>query len=247
MKNSLDASLYRVAEAFRPTISIDESLLGKGAWRLIRTAFKKGLKVPRVEKTSRENFVLALFETYMPVAFASTERPSELGGSEADEARALFVFMQRTPDPIGRDPEPSDFAELRDELYLLRLLRAKEVLHSLKEAEGEDLRLYGHDREVWLPLFAVARLLGPEVYQNIRDYAEEQGAIKRQFQYQEEKTLLGAMWKLMATTRTLDGEGSVEFRPSDLLEYIQRELEDGGSIRRPPSRDSGPLTGSEGP
>jgi len=49
MKNSLDASLYRVAEAFRPTMGIDESLLGKGTWRSLRTAIKKGFKDPRFE------------------------------------------------------------------------------------------------------------------------------------------------------------------------------------------------------
>jgi len=107
-----EASLYRMAEAFRPTLGIDESLLGKSAWKIARTAFKQGMKVPRVEKTSKEEFLLALFETYMPIAFASTERPSELKGSEADEARALFIFMQRAPDPSGRDPDPYEFKEL---------------------------------------------------------------------------------------------------------------------------------------
>jgi len=191
-----DASLYRVAEAFRPAMGIDESLLGKGAWKLIRTAFKKGLKVPRVEKTSKEEFILALFETYMLVAFASTERPSELGGSEADEARALFVFMQKAPDPIGRDPEAWDFTELRNQLYLLRLTRAPEVLAALRETETLDLKLYGHDREVWLPLFTIARLVGEDVYQNLKVYAEELGAIKKQFQYWEEKILLAAIAQL---------------------------------------------------
>jgi len=228
-----DASLYRVAEAFRPTMGIDESLLGKGAWKLIRTAFKKGLKVPRVEKTSNEEFVLALFETYMPVAFASTERPSELGGSEADEARALFIFMQKAPDPIGRDPEPWDFSETRDKLYLLRLLKANDVLKSLSQVEKADLNLYGHDREVWLPLFTIAQLVGEDVYQSLKEYAEELGAIKRQFQYQEEKTIIGALWRLFESTATLEekSEKAVEFKASELLDHIRTELEERGEYQ----------------
>ena len=226
-----DASLYRTAEAFRPTMAIDESLLGKGAWKLIRTAFKKGMKVPRVEKTSREEFILSLFETYMPVAFASTERPSELGGSEADESRAIFIFMQRAPDPAGRDPDPWDFKELRDQLYILRLLKADEVAEKLRELEGEDLGLYGHDREVWLPIFTIASLIGSEVYEAVKGYAEELGAIKREFYYHEEKTVIGAMWRMMAETETLDGERIIEFRPSDLIPYVKAELEDRGEYQ----------------
>jgi len=159
-----EASLFRMAEAFRPTLGIDESLLGKSAWKIARTAFKRGMSVPRVEKTSREEFLLALFETYMPIAFASTERPSELGGSEADEARALFIFMQRASDPIGRDPEPWEFKDLRDQLYLLRLTKAEDVLEALSRIERLDLKLYGHDREVWLPILTVASLIDREGY-----------------------------------------------------------------------------------
>ena len=225
-----DASIYRVAEAFRPTMGIDESLLGRGAWKIIRTAFKKGFKVPRVEKTTKEEFVLALFETYMPVVFASTERPSELGGSEADEARAIFVFMQRSPDPKGRDPEPWEFQELRDQLYLLRLLRPIEVIETLRKLETVNLGLYGHDREVWLPIFTVASLVGEDVYENVKAVAVELLAIKRQFQYQDEKTVIGAILRLMNATKTVEGEEAqaLEFKASELLPYIREELEDRG-------------------
>jgi len=227
-----DASLYRVAEAFRPTMGIDESLLGKQAWKLIRTAFKKGLKVPRVEKTSREEFVLALFETYMPVAFASTERPIELGGSEADESRALFVFMQRAPDPIGRDPEPHDFTDLRNELYLLRLLKAPDVLEALKKLGTVDLKLYGHDREVWLPIFTIAKLIGEEVFENVKAYAEELIGKMKEFQYVEEKILIGAMYRLLlASPPNLEGEKVAEFKASDLLDHVREELTERGEFQ----------------
>jgi hypothetical protein len=231
-----DASLYRAAEAFRPTLGIDESLLGREAWKLIRTAFKRGLRVPRVEKTRREEFTLALYETYMPVAFASTERPTELGGCEADEARSLFIFMQQAQDPAGRDPEPQDFSELRDRLYHLRLLRAHEVLEALELVRGSGLPLQGHEWEVWLPVLTVARLAGDEVYRNVLGYAGELIAIKNLFQYQEERLLIAAMERLLEASPKLPGaEPMAEFRPRDLLEHVMAELEERGSIRRPGS------------
>jgi len=230
-----DASLFRMAEAFRPTLGIDESLLGKSAWKIARTAFKRGMSVPRVEKTSKEEFLLALFETYMPIAFASTERPSELGGSEADEARALFIFMQRAPDPSGRDPEKWEFKDLRDRLYLLRLTRAKDVLDALSLMEKSDLNLYGHDREVWLPILTIASLIDREVYNHILEYAAELGAIKQAFQYQEEKLITRAILLYFRDQyrQALQKDpkayiSAIEFKASQLLEYVRLALEEQG-------------------
>lgn len=232
-----EASLFRMAEAFRPTLGIDESLLGKSAWKIARTAFKRGMSVPRVEKTSREEFFLALFETYMPIAFASTERPSELGGSEADEARALFIFMQRASDPIGRDPEPWEFKDLRDQLYLLRLTRAEDVLEALSRIERLDLKLYGHDREVWLPILTVASLIDREVYNSVLEYAVELGAIKRAFQYQEEKLITRAIllyfrdqYRQVLQKDPKAYIPAVEFKASQLLDHVKLALEEQGEL-----------------
>jgi len=184
-----DASLFRMAEAFRPTLGIDESLLGKSAWKIARTAFKRGMSVPRVEKTSKEEFLLALFETYMPIAFASTERPSELGGSEADEARA----------------------------------------------EKSSLNLYGHDREVWLPILTIASLIDREIYNHVLEYAAELGAIKQAFQYQEEKLLTRAILLYFRDQyrQALQKDpkayiSAVEFKASQLLPFVKDALEEQG-------------------
>ena len=233
-----EASLYRMAEAFRPTLCIDESLLGNASWKIIRTAFKKGTMVPRVEKTSKEEFVLSLFETYMPVCFASTERPSEIGGSEADESRAIFIYMQRAPDPIGRDPESWDFQELRDKLYLLRLLRANDVIEALRKIESANLGLYGHDREVWLPILTIASLIGEDVYRDVLEYAMETIAIKEAYQYQNEKVILRAIlfmyrnaYREAIEEAEARGEKRVNvevpyiaFKASDLRHYVKEAL-----------------------
>jgi len=48
-KDSSDASIYRVAEAFRPTMGIDKSLLGKDA-ELIRTVFRGRVSQAEADK-----------------------------------------------------------------------------------------------------------------------------------------------------------------------------------------------------
>jgi len=62
-----EASLYRTTDAYRGTLGVDESILGKRAWKLIRAAFQKGTKVPRVEKTRKEEFFLTMFEPFAPM------------------------------------------------------------------------------------------------------------------------------------------------------------------------------------
>ncbi|MEM1551632.1 MAG: hypothetical protein QXZ68_07860 [Candidatus Bathyarchaeia archaeon] len=232
-----EASLYRMSEAFKPCLGIDESLLGPPAWKLIRTAFKRGLKVPRVEKISREGeFLLSLFETYMPCAFSATEMPRDLGGQEADEARAIFIFMQRCPDPIGRDPESWDFEEVREKLYLLRLTRSPDVLNALFKLENSGLKLYGHEREIWLPLLAIASLISEDVYENVLSYASELYMVKQTQQHVEERVilrsiLLGFRKKYQANRET--HVEALEFRASDLLPLIKEFLLEAGEYEEP--------------
>jgi len=232
-----NASLYRMADAFRPTLGVDESLLGSESWRLIRAAFKRGSVVPRIEKTRKETFILTLFEPYMPVAFSSTEMPKDLGGVEADESRAIFIFMRQMPDPIGRDPEPWDFRAERDVLYLLRLGRAGDVIASLKSLESSGLLFRGHEREIWLPLLSIANLIGPEVFQNVLSYALELTGIKEMQQYREEKVVIRAILLMyradyaeavrLNRTARLD---YVEFTASELQSYIKSVLHDWGEL-----------------
>jgi ribosomal protein S27AE len=228
-----DASLFRMAEAFKPTLGIDESLLGGQAWKLIRTAFKRGLYVPRVEKTGKEQFLLALFETYMPVAFSATEMPKDLGGCEADEARAIFLFMQRMPDPTGRDPEPWDFKAERESLYMLRLCRANEVLSTFKALETQLEFFHGHEREIWLPLLTMAKIVGEDVYRNVLEYAAELYGIKQAQQYNEERTIATAILRMFqdvyrrTEVKHLD---SIEFKSSDLLQFVRKVLEETGEF-----------------
>ncbi|MEM0095793.1 MAG: TFIIB-type zinc ribbon-containing protein [Candidatus Bathyarchaeia archaeon] len=232
-----EASLYRLAEAFKPCLGVDESLLGPPAWKLIRTAFKRGLKVPRVEKISREGeFLLSLFETYMPCAFSATEMPRDLGGCEADEARAIFIFMQRCPDPIGRDPEPWDFAEVREKLYLLRLAKAPDVLNALAKLECSGLKLYGHEREIWLPLLAIASLAGGDVYEDVLSYASELYMVRQAQQHVEERTILRAILLGFRKKYQVNKEAHVEafeFRASDLIPLLKEVLQEAGEYEEP--------------
>jgi hypothetical protein len=224
------ASLYRMAEGLRPTLEIDEGLMGSEAWRISRAAFKRSLQVPRIEKTLKDRFILGLFETYMAIAMNSTRLPRELGGCEADEARCLIITMRRAPDPAGRDPEPMDFTHIRGQLYLARLLRTPEVEDAFREVAAHRLSLQGHQREAALPLLTVASLIGPDVYEAVLTWLWDHYAARAGELHWEEHILIGAMTRLLVEQPTLDGVKTAEFRASDLLSHIRAELEERGEL-----------------
>ena len=82
---------------------------------------------------------------------------------------------------------------MRDTLYLLRLGRAGDVIQSLKALENADLPFAGHEREIWLPLLSIARLIGLDVYNNILDFASDLHGIKILQQNPEERAVTRAM------------------------------------------------------
>jgi hypothetical protein len=232
-----DATIYRLSEALKPSLGVDESLLGKDAWKLVRTAFKKGMYVPRIEKTRKEEFVLGLFETFMPVAFSAAEMPSELGGLDADEARCIFIFMQQRPDPIGRDPEAWDFSDVRDKLYLIRLGRAGDVIRSQQEIGKNNFEFVGHEREIWLPLLAIARLINRNVYNNVLGVATDLHGVKVLQQNPDERIIVRALLLLfrarysdaLRVDRNAHVE-NVEFTSSGLRDYVRATLEEAGEL-----------------
>ena len=123
-----ESTLFRMSQALKPTLLIDESLIGPAAWKIARSAFKRGFSVPRINRTEKDGFLMELFSLYMPIVTTSTETQQQLGGQEADEARNIRVNMQTGKDPIGRDPELQDFSEIRDDLYHFRLLVVDDVV-----------------------------------------------------------------------------------------------------------------------
>jgi len=236
--NPSDPILYRFSQIVKPTMGVDERVIGPTAWNIIRSAFKKGVSVPRMEVSGKGKFKLRFFEPYTSWIFSSTQLPSDLGGEEADESRGIFITMQQAPDPIGRDPEPEDFQTIRDELYLFRLLKINEVLKAYQEVKSQDLGLYGREKEVWLPLFTIAHLVG--VLDKIKSLAKELYEVKSQKLYEEEKTILKAIRKLYEfdkeekekTKKLVEEEKKeeekIKFLPSILKNFIKQVLEEEG-------------------
>ena len=207
-----EPSVYRSIEAYGPTLGIDESKLDNKLLKLIAAGYKKGLKVPRVDKTIKDSFTLGLFETFSPVIMSFKEPPKELMGQ-----RTIIINMFKTsdPNPERRDPEPHDFEDLRRKLYALRLLGAMEVLEAMEKVR-EDIKdeFTGREFEIWYPILVMAYLGGEEHYNRVLEYAREDLEKRSSSLYTEERLILAAIEKVL-------GENNEEeFTASQLQEYI---------------------------
>ncbi len=114
-----DASIFRSIEAWKPFLGIDEFYeMGPRIEKLLRSSYKKGPKVPRMEKSKGGIFYLSLFDTFSKVAIAGDQPPPP-----NILQKGIMMTMRKMPDPnpLGQDPTAEDFEEVRTMGYIARL------------------------------------------------------------------------------------------------------------------------------
>lgn len=219
-----EASIFRSIEAYKPSIYIDEKAFGRESLRtLLSAGYKEGVKVPRIEKTSKEKFILSLFNIYSPKAFGYVDEPPELLAQ-----RCVKVSMERAEGGVEwRDPTPKDFEGVRNDLYLIRLTRAGEVFEAMDfiSSELSKLNVVGREWELWYPLLVMAYLLGKDVYENVKSYMMDDIRRRREELYSEEKLVLEAIEEIFLNQKQYE----ISFQVIDLQEKIKEILINEGS------------------
>ena len=214
--NPSDASLYRLSDAVGATIGIDESALTDNQALIIAGSYKKGAAVPRAEVT-RHGIVLKLFESVVPRIFSFKDLPKE----DYLLQRIIGVQMEKGRPKKKEDPLPIEYREIRDTLYLLRLLGLSQILDAKKKA-GEILdacELEGREREIWWPLLTAAILGGFE--DRVLDYMAEdlEKRLKSEDIYVEEKTVLAAIEEFFKEIEDIEG------RKKRIALFMTRDLQ----------------------
>jgi hypothetical protein len=155
------ASVYRMQEDFKPTMLIDElrNNINKDSFNalydILVSGYKKGVKVPRVEKTSRGEVVI-MFEPYGAKAIID----QSLITSQYDIAsRCLFVRLQRNPNRNSVYTN-SDNKDLINKLYSVFLLYGPNA-YSLYN-NMTDSGYTGRYDQIFRPLVTIARLIDQE-------------------------------------------------------------------------------------
>ncbi len=223
-----EASIFRTAEAWRSFLGIDEFwAISPEIERLLRAMYKKGMKVPRMDRSSRGAIQLSLFEVFAKVSVATQEPPPPNILS-----KGILVRMRKMPDPNPekRDPEPRDFEEFRAKAYIARLTCPPEVRAVVDRLDRETLGLAGRDYEVWKGPLTIAKMLGGTVEKNVLDYALETCKERQDESYEELGRVLEAILSHIRyeASRTLSSGPvfPIEFTPKQLHDSVWEELKD---------------------
>jgi hypothetical protein len=169
-----DSSIYRLCEATRSTILMDEAhaLESREAKQiqknLLWAGYRKGKKVYRTDKTSKGIHPVS-FEIWSPKAFVTFK-----GVEDILADRAIPIVMVRTNSPVAdRDLKDDDprWQRLRDRLYAWAMTNFRSVWEAYESLEPEVL--HGRQRELWSPIFALASVIDPSLLQEMKELAVE--------------------------------------------------------------------------
>lgn len=218
-----EAALFRVIEALKPTLLIDEAemLSGKGeraeaVVAIANAGYKRGASVPRC--TGEGGTEVKDFPVYCPKVFAAI---GGLRGALLD--RCIVIVMARRPagvrlKPVKEKPLRRVAEGLRERLEAYAL-QAREPLAAAYESapdEGYWPGLADREAELWEPLLLHARLAGPAAEARALEAALALSARKQQIQGDDLRFALAR-----ELLDALAQWGSDKFAPGDLLGTLE--------------------------
>jgi len=160
--NLSTSSIFRLIQSGRCTLLMDETEKLSNKERaselrnLLLSGYKKGAKVYRTEKTSKDRLVPEAFEVYSPKMIANIR-----GLEDVLEDRCITIIMKRgknkeilNSEPLVNDPT---WQKIRDALYTLYLTYFGELseLTELCVYRGNDIA--ERELELWKPIFVLAK------------------------------------------------------------------------------------------
>lgn len=218
-----EAALFRMIEAFKPTLLIDEAemLSGKGeraeaVTAIANVGYKRGASVPRC--TGEGGTEIKDFPVYCPKVFAAI---GGLRGALLD--RCIVIIMARRPAGVRLKPVKEKAlrrvtGELRERLeaYALQEREALAAAYDSAPDEGYWPGLADREAELWEPLLLHARLAGPAAEARALEAALSLSARKQQIQGDDLRFALAR--ELLDALAQWGGD---KFAPGDLLGTLE--------------------------
>lgn len=152
-----EATIFRPSEIFKPSLIIDEiSLFGKGArpglFDILKTTYKRGLKVPRINNEKEGEDKLEYYDIFCPLVICTTENLPDI-----IKSRCITFQMQKN---FSRDVEkPIDKEKVEELKYKLALLRSHVLDQKLEDPEPIAR---GRLNEILQPLYQTLILVDPD-------------------------------------------------------------------------------------
>ncbi len=216
------AVLFRIVQAFRPTLCLDEM---EGLARedrheimaIINSGYKAGGAVDRVEgKAARW---IESYQVYAPMALAGIR-----GLNPTTEDRTIPLVFQRSThsEMLNAEVDPADplLAKIRGALYRL-LLTKSQTVREMYRSLFLPTWLTGRVRELWKPLLTISTLADQEESFGFTDQllGLAKGHAQEREPLSEEATALIAILE-----ENLGIEAEVEITPGDLCGKMEQAL-----------------------
>ncbi len=160
-----EASLFRTAHYFKTSLIIDEIRLwgkeGNPEVRdLIKSRYKRGLKVCRINLNNKGEDQLEYFDVFAPLCISTTESMPDI-----IESRCLRFVMQTNIDAnVEADIDVDEAYNLRKRFTIFRANRYNEALPDVEPIAR------GRMNEITMPLYRIVTLIDIERQQQFKDY-----------------------------------------------------------------------------
>lgn len=220
--------LFRIVEATRCTLSLDESeqLADKNAKQelreLLNSGYKQGAPAYRNKKDKDGNFEFETFEIYSPKAIANIN-----GLDNVLEDRSITVTMVRTNNPekgnLAVTGTSENWNHLRALLYTFALDHAKEI-SEIYNFNPDVNALMNRQNELWRPLLSIAKLVDKEIPGTFDHMREEALRRSQEVSGSDLEDFDSAV--LLALRELIDNKESKTFANKEIREKALDFLED---------------------
>lgn len=163
-----EATLFRSADYFKNSLVIDEIKLwgpegNQEVARLIKSRYKGGLKVPRVNLNKKGEDQIEYFDVFGPLVICTTESIPDI-----IESRCITFLMQKNANSEVESLIDEEWAsKLRSKLTIFRANRLDKDLAETQQIARRRLN------EIMMPLYQTLILIDPERKEEFKMIVEE--------------------------------------------------------------------------
>ena len=175
--NISSSALFSSVESTGATVLIDDfdNLLSERQTnellQLIRTGYKSGQKVVRQREKPKVGYTPRGFDFFSPLVINNTKGLDKISSDRCIELNILKTTGNITK--LRIDSKSPAWSLLRDKLHICAMLEWKRVKGNYKTLKIEDDRINSRALELFSPFFAIASLISPQVFKNIKSLAIE--------------------------------------------------------------------------
>ncbi len=218
MANISDAGLFRTIHVSRGTLVLDENekISGFGdrcsQINFLLSGYKPGANVLRAKALENGNFEPEEFQVYAPKMIANIRGVKETALLNRS-IKLILTPSQNKQAQREVNPQSSKIKTLRDKFYVYLMNHWKEVRQARKAVKEMNLGIYGYDQSNWLPILALAHLLGKNQFDEVFQFAEEKIKENKELSFENDNQhrLFSAVANLLRDEDALKIAGNEHF------------------------------------